>query len=147
MASDPVVLCVHHWGHQGSSFLLPEGKRQVSHQLLPWELGEASVEHRGKWRMDVRCLERFLDPSSGSLHCRLTILHKLGLSGSSLPASLTSHGATSPLRFLRSCLTHPSCLPGTSCSGSKRQKGGLSLLSLPVCGVMAPGILSKTQIK
>lgn len=59
MASDPVALCVHRWGRQDSSFLLPEGKRQVSHQLLPWELGEASMGHGGKWRMDTRCLERF----------------------------------------------------------------------------------------
>ena len=132
---------------QDSSFLLPEGKLQVSHQLLPWGLGEASMGHGGKWRMDTRCLERSPDPSSGSLHCRLAILHKLGLSESPLLASLISHGAVSLLCFLQTCLPHPSRLPGTSCSGSKRQKGGLSLLSLPLCGVMAPGILSKTQIK
>lgn len=74
-ASGPVAPSIHHWGRQDSSFLLHEGKHQVSNQFLPWELGGASMGHSGKWRMDMRCLERFMNPSSGSFHPRLTVLN------------------------------------------------------------------------
>ena len=130
-ASGPVAPSVHHWGRQDSSFLLHEGKYQVSHQLLPWELGGASMGHGGKRRMDMRCLERFMNRVLGA-----SILGSqfstLGFSDSPLPASLTSHDAISPPCFLWSCCTAPppATSPGASCSGSKRQRGDLSSLSL-----------------
>lgn len=117
---------IHHWGRQDVRFLLHEGKHQVFHQLQLQELGEASMGHGGKWRVDTRCLERFMNPCSRSLHPRLTVLKMLGLSGSPLSASLTSPSTTSPPYFLRSCLSHHSHLPGASRSSSQRRDFSLS---------------------
>lgn len=134
-------LCAHLASQLKTRFLPARGKTP-SVSSAP-TLGAWRSFHGPRWQVEdghSRCLERFRIRGLGAS----TVGSSLLSWASESPLPLTSHGAVSPLCFLQTYLPTPAAFR-TSCSGSKRQKEACPALFL-LCGAMAPGILSKTQI-